>query len=752
MNQARCHTSTAALLLFALACLAALGADRALSGSSTKITLGQVLASPEDLWGNAAMQEPNGPCYKFFESLLPPLRYVNASFRYYPIALSAPGAIRKARLVSNGSAINARAELGSWDELGIPVAFQVGKDQTSFGSNPGALDGPVYAEGFLPIVQLSYRHAGAVYGQETFAAVGSGLAEQAVLFTRFTLQAGRAGRISAHFGTNVNLRQVDNTLRDTSGRIVSIFEPAWQWNPTLGTLSAVLAEHSSASLAIATVPSKDGINNFSYDDQRRACVEAWQGVLSGAGRVQVPEPLVNNAWKSSVLGLFTLMSGDRMNYSAGNIYKGMYEAESGDAVRALMLWGLLNQGRRLIPPLLDYAKDPGLRFHDAAFKLQMLAHYFALSGDAQFLQDQRPHWSRAAAILMRERDPLTGLLPREAYCGDEAQKVFSLNSNANAWRGLRDLAVALAASGNSGEVGPISTAAEKLRKALETAVDQSERRDVVPCFLPVALFGEEQPYDVLTATRRGSYWNLVMPYVLGSSFFGPGSARETSMVQYFQQHGGLCMGLVRFHQHSGLFANEDAVDDLYTLRYVDTVLRRDEPDRALVSFYGKLAQGMTRGTFLSAEGTGLRPLDQWGRPMYLPPNSSGNAFFLSMLRNLLVQDQDLDNDGRAETLRLLFATPRAWLEDGKQIVAEGLPTAFGQVSLRVDSRLSQGRVIAMVDLPPRAPKKFLRLRLPAGWKMTSATCEVLPLKADPQGTLDLSALSGQKTIQVHVSR
>ena len=33
--------------------------------------------------------------------------------------------------------------------------------------------------------------------------------------------------------------------------------------------------------------------------------------------------------------------------------------------------------------------------------------------------------------------------------------------------------------------------------------------------------------------------------------------------------------------------------------------KRDEPDRALVSFYGKLAQGMTRDTFIDGEASGI---------------------------------------------------------------------------------------------------------------------------------------------------
>ena len=56
--------------------------------------------------------------------------------------------------------------------------------------------------------------------------------------------------------------------------------------------------------------------------------------------------------------------------------------------------------------------------------------------------------------------------------------------------------------------------------------------------------------------------------------------------------------------------------------------------------------------------------------MGLPPNSAANAHFLLMLRYMLVQDYDTNDDGRADTLRLCFATPRRWLEDGKEIVVE----------------------------------------------------------------------------------
>ena len=70
--------------------------------------LDEAIASKRDLWGEAAMRQPNGASYEFFENLLPPPRYVNADFQYYPIVLSAPNAKIKARLISNGSGVSTR--------------------------------------------------------------------------------------------------------------------------------------------------------------------------------------------------------------------------------------------------------------------------------------------------------------------------------------------------------------------------------------------------------------------------------------------------------------------------------------------------------------------------------------------------------------------------------------------------------------------------------------------------------------------
>src|SRR5262245_38478704 len=115
-----------ALLLCAAPVLAAAAQDQL--PMLDKVTEGKF-----DLWGEAAMRQPNGASYEFFEKLLPPPRYVNADFRYYPIVLSAPNAKVKARLISNGSGVNLAGGSRSWNDVGTPVKFRVGSDDFPFG-------------------------------------------------------------------------------------------------------------------------------------------------------------------------------------------------------------------------------------------------------------------------------------------------------------------------------------------------------------------------------------------------------------------------------------------------------------------------------------------------------------------------------------------------------------------------------------------------------------------------------------------
>jgi hypothetical protein len=471
-------------------------------------------------------------------------------------------------------------------------------------------------------------------------------------------------------------------------------------------------------------------------------------------QLNVPEARVNDAWRSLVAGSYTLLKGDDMRYSAGNQYAKLYEAEGGDAARALLLYGHAADARRMIVPLMDYTRK-GLEFHQGAFKLQLLAHYYWITRDVALLREQRARWQKEVDLLVNGREPDSGLFPREKYCGDIDTRVYSLNSNANGWRALRDMAAVLADATELGEAeqaARLKGVADDFRARILAAVEKSVRRDIDPPFVPVGLFGEEAPYETIAASRMGSYWNIMSSYVLGSGVFRHDSETATSLIKYVQNRGGRFMGQNRAFPEKSFWMAQSNVNDLYGMRYALTLLERDEPDAALVCFYGKLAIGMTRDTFIGSEGSCLVPVDEFGRQMYLPPNSAANANFLQQLRYLLVQDFDLDDDGRPETLRLAFATPRRWLQDGQEIRVTAAPTAFGEVSFSIRSDLSHQRVEADVSLPKLKPARtLLRFRLPGGWRLKSATSAERALTVEDE-TVDLTGLSGKALVRGTVER
>ena len=77
----RRHATLAAVWLLLLTAVAP-----AARGQSAE----EILTAKTDILGEAALKQPGGPTYEYFEKLLPPLRYVDANFKQYPITLSAP--------------------------------------------------------------------------------------------------------------------------------------------------------------------------------------------------------------------------------------------------------------------------------------------------------------------------------------------------------------------------------------------------------------------------------------------------------------------------------------------------------------------------------------------------------------------------------------------------------------------------------------------------------------------------------------
>jgi hypothetical protein len=277
-------------------------------------------------------------------------------------------------------------------------------------------------------------------------------------------------------------------------------------------------------------------------------------------------------------------------------------------------------------------------------------------------------------------------------------------------------------------------------------------------FLPARLLDGERPYDSVTQERLGSYWNLVVPYALASGFFAPGSTEARGALGYLLRHGSRLLGLVRAGGYA-LYGRDapppvSGTDEVYGINVARFLADNHQADQLVLSLYGDLAAGMTRGTYVAGEAASVAPLDgELYRSMYLPPNSAANAAFLETLRLMLVHETS-DVNGRPSGLELAYSTPRAWLETGKRIAVTSAPTSFGPLSYSLAR--SSATVRISVDVPSRTQPRTLsiRLRLPQGDRLGRVELggHRYGRVIATTGTIDLSGLRGRLELVAHLSR
>jgi hypothetical protein len=160
-----------------------------------------------------------------------------------------------------------------------------------------------------------------------------------------------------------------------------------------------------------------------------------------------------------------------------------------------------------------------------------------------------------------------------------------------------------------------------------------------------------------------------------------------------------------------------APEDIYHYGWVV----RGEHEKALLTFYSALAFGVDKDTLGAIERFSL--YDRRYAPFFI--DSSGAMRICGMIRRTLLLEKESE-------LWLLSAAPRRWLQPGKEIEVLDAVTYFGNLNLRVKSRVDQGNIVAELvlrkDRPDRLRKILLRLPHPDKQRMKQVTLNGTPWK------------------------
>ena len=693
------------------------------------------LAGKQDVWGKQLLADPKGPTYAAAASYLHPLLLVG------PPSGSARGRLTESGVyyLAFGRAAEGRhprtidlhvadgSQIVSQNVNGPRLSVDVGAGRLErYGSCLARLAPARLGGGYLPILETRYADAAGVhYRQESFATRIPEM-PSLVSFVRVTIDPHGAHVASARVRFSARGRSLTYSTPGSKARIVYV---AW---PSGG------------------MPYR--LDRADYRRARRSLAAYWNRRLAAGARLVVPDKRVLNAERNLLIQ--NLVHSWR--YSLGNPYE-RFSWELIDVAEVMGAYGFTGTERAIVEKAFQSTSVFPNRA--AGEELEGTADYFRRIGDPSLVEEVTPALRDDLDEFEYELDTDgSGLLFREPYGVDIPTLVYGLHDQALVLQGLRTMAGVWAATGHTLLATRATLLAGRLDAGLRAAIGAAD--SWLPdgaLFVPIALLdGQPQPFDSLTGSRDGSYWNLVMPYALASGLFAPGSPEAQGLLHYLFNHGSRLLGLVRFRafNESGKPGyRTPGSDDVYGLNVSRFLADEDQPNQLALSLYGKLAAGMTPNTFVSGEGSTISPADgEYYRSMFRPPNSPNNAFFLETLRLMLVHETR-DALGSPDGLELAFATPRAWLAPGKRIAVRRVLTSFGPLSYTIDARA--GSIHAVIDVPGRMvpPTLKLRLRLPAGKRIASVSLHGKAFErfAPDTGTIDLSGLQGRLDLMVSVA-
>lgn len=743
-------------------------------------TLADARAANQDYFWDTIQKRPEGATYDNVKDLLAPIRYVNAPWRYAGVILSPKGSSQKMRFIENGFQLDAnltrRHKVGedAWTHGDTRLWVTVGAKDELFGLDENRQGEPAYEDGYLPVVHVNYSEGGVTYEQEVFA-------DRLIAEYRSPLldEPGVAAyvRITATDGDGIVGFDLSAPDVGYGFPIVPGGYRNGQWtdehnNPYVyfsrggefdeekkllrfrlkrGESVYAVMPHQAQPAGTRVVPSDE-----KHQQAKARVATNWKSELDKGGSISVPEKVVMDAWKSLLIGNWQLTIGDELPYGMFSWYQGNGYAETLQYIAPYLEYGYFDDAQRFIQPILEYPlSDTGVGLHVCANRLELAAYYYAMTKDAEFIRKNKDRLIEVATYFLARRDDKTGLV-MDGYGFDlPDHRVVNINTNSNGWRAIRNLGLTLSQIGEQTEGQRFLAEADKLGTAVRKAVLDGTDSTTTPNFVPFAL-GEEKPYGSLVETKVSSYYNLVMPYFFESEIFEPKAKPYTDTLEFMWNRQGVMAGLNRFNQHSTM-AFQDGIHPLYTWgRQFNQISRRDT-SRAVYTFYSSLANGYTRGTFLTGENQGTVPSEsEWYRGTYLPPEPPANALLLRSLRHMLIHEHDLNQDGTYDQLWLLSNTPVAWLDEGKQIALNRMPTRFGAVSLSLKSELSKGQLTGEVELPAGITGKdvVVFVRPPAGHRATAGTLSngsaLQHETREGDFALSIPARAGKQTFKVTV--
>jgi hypothetical protein len=519
------------------------------------------------------------------------------------------------------------------------------------------------------------------------------------------------------------------------------------------TLSVALAAHGTREFVVmlptpaVKVEDAQTLMHMNYEDVRKRTAQFWTDYLARGAQFEVPEPAVNDLFRANLWHALTLPRRQN-DHQIDLPYSNFAYSQTGtpwpinQAVYVdYMLYGLRGYDQlaseefhTIYANNQEYDGRVNGFAHWLAYTPGMLyavAQNYLLSNDRGSFEKALPDTLKAldwSMTQIREASSSPGAT-RGLVAGplnDITGAGYWAFNQAYLYAGIEQLGKALERYG-SPRASECLQFAQTYRAAIERAVGMASVQS------PLVQLRDHTwvPYVPSNAALPGRNFAQWYPSDVDTG------ATHLLRLDAVSAKGALADALLN-DQEDNLFlhgwglANEPVYNQQATAYLV-----RDDAKAVIRAFYSLMAGGFSQGAYEPVE-------HRWRWGQYFGPPSTDGAWF-ELYRNMLVREVD------DHTLLLSQASPRAWMEDGKEISVKDAPSWFGKVSMQIKSHVSEHRIDASFHLADGQPHTtvLLRLRHPAGAPMRSVTVNGKPWQDfDPKAEWVRIADAGDTTYSV----
>jgi hexosaminidase len=598
----------------------------------------------------------------------------------------------------------------------IPVEIRIGPGRTPLGrANP-----KLAMDGWMPIIMVTAEEGPVNYEVMYWATPIPDANDWRKAFdwptegenflnwirVKATNKSDKPARANVEVGPNAQVKAPRTPEEQSGTKIdkVPTRKYSWSWRLAPGG--------SAEGVARYTFFPTDNPGKHDKEDADlwlKRTAEYWQGVMDRAAKIEVPCRKATEALLAA--HVCQLIANDHGEVHGGeDFYDTFYIRDGAYQVMELEEAGFMNAAAKAIEFYLKRQRDDGRfesqknQFDANGQAVWTLWQYYRITRDRRFLERVYPQMLRAVRWTMKARrttpSPFVGVLPTAPADGEclWAGKNHIVGYDLWNLRGMLCTADAAKALGKNEEAKELLAEAEAYREDIDAAWKKTGLKHFPPSWEKV-----------------GTHWGNTET-LWPTEVFARTDLRVAALAHHVRKDfaGGFIEGTIQWKGTGKVEAIHPYMGAYTTM--VDLI--RGDHEQVVEDFYWYLLHSTAAHAF--PEGIYYKKRMAWSHTI---PHVTGACNYAIMLRHMLVHEAGDD-------LHLLSAVPDWWLDEGKEIHAERLPTHFGAMKMTVCGM--KNGVEVELDPPKRNPPKRIVLTLPKSRPLTGSLRDVEVLQRSDQ--------------------